>query len=125
MSWLVGQSWSCDVAVSRELSRAYAQVCGDDNPIHLDDTAAQARGLPAAVAHGMALQGAALAVVGTRRVTETACRFVAPVVLPEEGERALSVVATVLAPDLVRAEVLDGESVVMKIEIRCEPEEAS
>lgn len=125
MSWPVGHSWGCDIVVSRERSRAYAQLSGDDNPIHLDDAAARARGLPGAVAHGMALlHGAVRAVVGKRRVTETTCRFVAPVALPEQGERVLPVIATVLAPDLVRAEVLDGEFVVMKIEIRCEPEEA-
>src|SRR4051812_25232997 len=32
--------------------RSYADASGDDNPIHLDDRAARALGLPGAIAHG-------------------------------------------------------------------------
>lgn len=33
--------------------RAFAEASGDDNPIHLDEAAARANGLPGIIAHGM------------------------------------------------------------------------
>lgn len=39
--------------VTREKLRAFAAASGDDNPIHLDDAAARANGLPGIIAHGM------------------------------------------------------------------------
>ena len=39
--------------VTRDQIRAYAEASGDHNPIHLDDNAARAAGLPGVIAHGM------------------------------------------------------------------------
>jgi acyl dehydratase len=39
--------------VTRDQIRAYAEASGDRNPIHLDDAAARAAGLPGVIAHGM------------------------------------------------------------------------
>jgi len=66
--------------VTREQIRAYAEASGDHNPIHLDDDAARAAGLPGVIAHGM-LGMAQLAnfVVGWagdhRRLRKLRCRF--------------------------------------------------
>jgi acyl dehydratase len=66
--------------VTREQINAYAEASGDRNPIHLDDDAARAAGLPGVIAHGM-LGMAQLAnfVVGYagdhRRLRRLRCRF--------------------------------------------------
>jgi acyl dehydratase len=39
--------------VTREDIRAYADVSGDRNPLHLDDEVARRAGFPAVIAHGM------------------------------------------------------------------------
>lgn len=63
----------------------YALASGDDNPIHLDDKAARAAGLPGRVVHGMASLGCVLDAVrqardrvagGTGPLAEVSCRFV-------------------------------------------------
>src|SRR5207302_9176623 len=41
------------VRVDRDQPRRYAAASGDNNPIHLDDVAARAAGLPGVIAHGM------------------------------------------------------------------------
>lgn len=38
--------------LTREQIAAYADVVGDHNPIHLDEAAAKAAGLPSVIAHG-------------------------------------------------------------------------
>jgi acyl dehydratase len=40
-------------AITREQLNAYAKASGDHNPIHLDEKAALAVGLPGVIAHGM------------------------------------------------------------------------
>lgn len=75
-------AWS----VTRQQITAYAEASGDRNPIHLDDEAARAAGLPGVIAHGM-LGMAQLAnfVVGWagdhRRLRRLRCRF-AGMILP-------------------------------------------
>ena len=66
--------------VTREQIASYADASGDRNPIHLDEAAARAAGLPGIIAHGM-LGMAQLAnfVVGWagdhRRLRLLRCRF--------------------------------------------------
>lgn len=72
------------VTFTRELIAAYAQASGDRNPIHLDDEAARAAGLPGVIAHGMLQMGlagrvAAQAAGGHRRLRRLSCRFAAMV----------------------------------------------
>jgi acyl dehydratase len=43
--------------VTRDQLRAYADVSGDHNPIHLDDGAARQQGLDGVIAHGMLSMG--------------------------------------------------------------------
>ena len=66
--------------VTREQITAYAEASGDHNPIHLDDEAARAAGLPGVIAHGtlgMAqLANFVVAYAGDhRRLRRLRCRF--------------------------------------------------
>jgi len=72
--------------VSSEQIAAYAEASGDHNPIHLDDEAARAAGLPGVIAHGMLgmaqLANFVVAYAGDqRRLRRLRCRF-AGMVLP-------------------------------------------
>jgi acyl dehydratase len=66
--------------VTREQIAAYAEASGDHNPIHLDDQAARAAGLPGVIAHGMLgmaqLANFVVAYAGDhRRLRRLRCRF--------------------------------------------------
>jgi acyl dehydratase len=66
--------------VSRDQIRDYAEASGDHNPIHLDDEAARAAGLPGVIAHGMLgmaqLANFVVAYAGDhRRLRRLRCRF--------------------------------------------------
>ncbi|HVC99765.1 MAG TPA: MaoC/PaaZ C-terminal domain-containing protein [Candidatus Dormibacteraeota bacterium] len=66
--------------VTREQIAAYAEASGDHNPIHLDDHAARAAGLPGVIAHGMLgmaqLANFVVAYAGDhRRLRKLRCRF--------------------------------------------------
>jgi GNAT superfamily N-acetyltransferase len=50
---------------SRERIREFAEVTGDDNPLHLDALAAKASGLSAPIAHGVMTLGEVSRVLGT------------------------------------------------------------
>ena len=83
---------------------AYAAASGDSNPIHADDAAAQAVGLPGVVAHGMLTLGRAMAVVaefagGPDRLVEFGARFIRPVPVPADGGIDLTIGGTVTAVD--------------------------
>jgi acyl dehydratase len=72
--------------VTREQISAYAEASGDRNPIHLDDDAARAAGLPGVIAHGMLgmaqLANFVVAYAGDhRRLRKLRCRF-AGMILP-------------------------------------------
>lgn len=104
-----------DLAVGQEVARRtvtvdrsrlvrYAGASGDFNPIHWNDRVATSVGLPGVIAHGMWTMGAAVAVVvdwagdpGT--VVDYQTRFTRPVPVPDPGEAAVEVVATVGALD--------------------------
>jgi 3-hydroxybutyryl-CoA dehydratase len=59
-SWVdmrVGLSAEFEVTVSAAMIDAFRELSGDTNPLHSDSLVAQARGFPAAVAHGMLVAG--------------------------------------------------------------------
>lgn len=67
----------------------YAEAAGDPNPIHLDDAAARALGLPTVVAHGMLTMSLGAAYVAELigdpgRIVEYAVRFTSPVYVPAD-----------------------------------------
>lgn len=61
---------------------AYAEASGDHNPIHLDERAARAAGLPGTIVHGMLimgrLEGAIRNWLPQARLAGLQCRFVKP-----------------------------------------------
>jgi len=78
---------------------AYADASGDHNPIHLDEAAAKAAGLPDVIAHGMytmglvsraVLEWAADAGIDAR-LTEFSARFAKPVVVPAAGGASVAI----------------------------------
>jgi acyl dehydratase len=92
------------VTLTRADLAAYAAASGDANPIHADDEAARAVGLPGVVAHGMLTLGRAMAVVaefagGPDRLVEFGARFIKPVPVPAEGGVELTIDGTVTAVD--------------------------
>jgi acyl dehydratase len=107
--------------VTRDQIRAYAEASGDHNPIHLDDEAARAAGLPGVIAHGMLgmaqLANLVVAYAGDhRRLRRLRCRF-SGMVLPGD---TITFTGTVVGEEdgLVRlelnAENQKGERVLTK-----------
>lgn len=93
-----------EYTLDREDLRRYARASGDDNPIHLDDAAARALGLPQVVAHGMLTAALAVGAVadwagGPDRVLATDLRFGAPVPVPATGGARVLVGGTVRSVD--------------------------
>ncbi|MCL2464079.1 MAG: MaoC family dehydratase [Micrococcales bacterium] len=102
-----------DLVVGQEVARGtlrvdrarlvrYANASGDQNPIHQDEAAARAVGLPGVIAHGMWTMGAAVQMVvgwlgDPGRVVSYGTRFTRPVPVPETGEATLTVVVTAAA----------------------------
>lgn len=95
--------FSTAFTVERADLAAYAEASGDRNPIHLDEAAAKAAGLPDVIAHGMytmglvsraVLEWAAEAAPGAR-LTEFSARFAKPVVVPADGGARVEVDAKV------------------------------
>ncbi|GLZ80859.1 MaoC family dehydratase [Actinorhabdospora filicis] len=86
---------------------AYANASGDQNPIHQDELAAKAAGLPDVIAHGMYTMG-----LGARALTawagsedailEYTVRFAKPVVVPAEGGAEVRITGE------IRKELEDG-----------------
>ena len=107
-----------DVEITRADLRRYAEASGDHNPIHLEDGAAQALGLPGVVAHGMLTSALAVGVVaqwagGADRVLATSIRFAGPVVVPADESAVLEVGGK------VRTVAEDGLSADVALTVTC------
>jgi acyl dehydratase len=79
-----GDPHETTVAIAPDQAERYARASGDRNPIHLDDEAARAVGLPGRILHGLctlALAGRAVTDAAAREPTRLAVRFSAPVAL--------------------------------------------
>lgn len=89
--------------VDRFTLRAYADASGDHNPIHLDDHAARALGLPGVIAHGMWTMGASLRLVEETfpgaRITRAFTRFSRPVPVSASRPTRLRVTGTITSVD--------------------------
>ena len=93
--------------LDRELLKRYADVSGDQNPIHQNEEFALSVGLPNVIAHGMltmALVGKYVAdfAGGSAKVVEFGARFTKPVIVPAGQKVDLTVTATV-------AEISEGK----------------
>jgi acyl dehydratase len=90
------------VKLSRADLARYAGASGDFNPIHYNDAAAAALGLPGVIAHGMLTMGTALRVVtdwagDPSRVLSYYVRFTKPVVVPANGDVEVSFAGAISA----------------------------
>jgi len=86
--------------IDRELLKQYADVSGDQNPIHQNEEFAVSVGLPNVIAHGMltmALVGKYVSdfAGGSAKVLEYGARFTKPVIVPAGEKVDLTVSATV------------------------------
>lgn len=109
---------SREIRITRDDLRRYAEASGDYNPIHLDDSAAQALGLPGVVAHGMLTSALAIGIVaewagGADRVVATSIRFAGPVVVPADEPAVLN------AAGKVRKVAEDGASADVALAVTC------
>lgn len=92
------------IHVDRARLVQYAGASLDRNPIHWDDHAARAVGLPDVIAHGMFTFGAAVDVVADwvgdpGRILECGTKFVGQVVVPRDGGADIEVSAVVKSAD--------------------------
>jgi acyl dehydratase len=104
-----GEPHEATFDVAGDQADRYARASGDHNPIHLDDEAARAVGLPGRILHGlctMAVAGRAVEQVAGREPSRLAVRFSAPVALG-------ATVTTRVWPDL-SFEATSGEATVLK-----------
>lgn len=116
------------VAVDRDRLVRYAGASGDFNPIHYNDRFATDVGLPGVIAHGMLTMGLAGSVLTDHLgdpgdVLEFSTRFTRPVPVPDPGEVAVQVKATVRAVDddaalVDLAVTVDGRGVLGKAQAR-------
>jgi len=92
------------VHLTRESLVRYAGASGDFNPIHYNDSAAAASGLPGVLAHGMLTMGLAVQPVvewlgDPARVTDYQVRFTRPVVVDPVAGADVTIVATLARLD--------------------------
>ena len=66
MSIKVGDSASITKVIKKEDVETFAQISGDTNPVHLDDTFAEETMFGKRIAHGMLVGGLISAVLGTK-----------------------------------------------------------
>jgi 3-hydroxybutyryl-CoA dehydratase len=117
----VGQSAELTKTVTEKDIASFAEVTGDNNPVHLDEAYAAATPFKTRIAHGMLSAGYISAVIGTRLPGPGAIyigqnlRFKRPVKIGD----AVTATATITAIDAEKARVtletvctVDGKPVV-------------
>ena len=98
----VGDSFEWSRTITRDDVQAFADVTGDDNPIHLDEAAGAASAFGETVVHGVYLLGLASKVLGRD--------------FPGHGSIAVSLSAKFLRPIAVGSEVTIEVKVAEKLE---------
>ncbi|HZE41148.1 MAG TPA: MaoC/PaaZ C-terminal domain-containing protein [Stackebrandtia sp.] len=110
--------FDAEYRVRRADLAAYAKASGDTNPIHLDDAAAKAAGLPGVIAHGMYTMGLAARALedwagDADRIRDFTARFAKTVPVPPGDEgAAVSVAGTV-------RKVRDDGSIEVNLTVTC------
>jgi acyl dehydratase len=121
-AWSVGAALAPhSFTVTRADLRRYAAASGDPNPVHLEDSAAQAAGFDGVIAHGMltlALAGRALEewAGGPGRVRDLRAKFTRPVLVPDDERGAVVQVSGVVRSVDERD---DGLEVAIALEVTC------
>lgn len=62
---IVGDQHVERVLITAEMIETFASATGDTNPVHMNDEAAQERGFPGRIAHGMLLGAVISRIIGT------------------------------------------------------------
>ncbi|UOQ50417.1 MaoC family dehydratase [Gracilibacillus caseinilyticus] len=83
--------------MTKERVRQYAFLSGDDNPIHLDESAAVRQGFPAPIAHGLLTMGLVMSIASPftekgMSISTYVMRFLKPVYVDETIEITAEVV---------------------------------
>ena len=92
-----GQTYRASLTIDSDLLRRFAELSGDDNPIHLDAEEAKAYGFPRPVAHGAILSALLSRIIGTQVPgpgalwLDQAIEWVAPVYLGDEVQVSATV----------------------------------
>ena len=132
MEMKIGDSFKKDRLVTDELIRAFAEVSGDYNPIHLDEEFAQTTRFGRRIAHGM-LSGAFISAVLGYELSEKkivylsqTLKFTAPVFIGDTVTTTATVTAIREDKNIVTMEtvctnqngatLVKGESVVMVLD---------
>ncbi len=122
MKMTIGDSYSRSRHVTDELVRAFAEVSGDHNPIHLDDAFASTTRFGRRIAHGM-LSAAFISGVLGNEMTEQkvvylsqSLRFTAPVFIGDTVTTTSTVTGVRESKNIVTLETIcrnqTGETVV-------------
>ncbi|MDR0594647.1 MAG: MaoC family dehydratase N-terminal domain-containing protein [Bifidobacteriaceae bacterium] len=120
------------VALTRSDLVRYAAASGDSNPIHLDEAAARAAGLPGVIAHGMLTMGQVIGPLvdwaggDPAVVASYQARFARPVPVPQAGAAELLVAGQIASvePDAVTVNLsvtLNGSRVLAKAQAVLRP----
>ena len=100
----VGDTFAVDRFISEDDVRAFAEVTGDDNPIHLDEDYAAASRFGQRIVHGVLLLGVISKVLGRD--------------FPGHGSIAVALSARFLRPVPVNSEIRVEVKITEKIEAR-------
>lgn len=106
-------------SITRDDLVAYAKASGDHNPIHQDEAAAQAIGLPTVVAHGMLTMALAARALhqwtgGPGNVGELGVKFTKPVPVWADRPAELEISGEVTARE--------GDHATIRLTVTCEGE---
>ena len=94
----VGDTYAIRRTFTREDVATFAKLCGDNNPIHLDDEAAKKLGFPRAIVHGQLVASLFSYILGTYLpgpqsvYVSQGVQFRAPVLVGDEVEARVTVV---------------------------------
>jgi 3-hydroxybutyryl-CoA dehydratase len=114
----IGDTASCEVVLDERKVAAFAELSQDDNPLHMDETAAHTCGFPKRVAHGMLALSAISRLIGTQLPgpgslwVSQEFKFPAPVLVGDVVTARVTVEQISLAAQMVklRTEVRNNET---------------
>jgi 3-hydroxybutyryl-CoA dehydratase len=104
----IGDTASCELLVDERSLVAFAELSGDDNPLHMDENVARNLGFPCRVAHGMLALSAISRLIGTQLPgpgslwISQELKFPAPVLVGDALLARVSVERVSLAAGLVK-----------------------
>lgn len=119
-----GMTAACNLYVGETEVNAFAQLSGDDNPLHLDDAYAQDCGFSGRVAHGMLALAAISRLIGTQLPGPGSLwlsqefQFVAPVFVGDTIEARVTVQSVSRAARIVVLETSAAQTESNRVVLR-------